>query len=963
MSKLYFIILALMLALGIAYAADNTPKIVRFGMNDLVAPVSVSTAPNGDLVVLDKPGASYRIVRLTTEGKMITQVDVPADVTTADLVNVDSNGVYYITGWRAMVLWMFQPGNAIKGVTLKIRPVGMDLQRVDGQEYLYISGDKQADGVNRYNLTDGSLTVIPLSAYPAKGGLGSLHVRSNGDIYAYSNDEGIVWHFDASGKFIDKFGGGGPRPPRRGLPAEYMGPTYTVDTNGDIYWTLGDYGSLDMITADGNTAVQYNGKENWSTNWVGPIHTVRGIAISGDKVFALDAPNKGRLIAFPKSVVAPNAPDCDTVNAKLFGLTCRVEADKPYKLFTEPTANLRLVFDAGNRRLHQLKLSYTLYDIWHKEIAKDILDFELPGNDGATINLPVLNLPKLGWYELDLAVMEGDQLLLERICFLSRTDIDPNNPIPEKEVSGWNDLETHLMVGMGLHRFALGSNLKQLEDAGVKAQLEFIKKNKIPYFIQITDKGVCTPESVRYVLTQCPDLPILEIMNEPDMQGVSPQNYVPILKACYEEAKRINPRIIVLGPTKCGVELGWMEAFFKAGGGNYVDAVSVHTYERHNSMDANHWQWKFAALRDLMTKYGCGNKPIYQTEHGFLGDYHGIILQHRWQGHSMYLEDFMLDRAGVGIDKNSYFYLNSGGFADFSSYLVDGRRELLPAATLMRTRAHFLNGKRFANVINFGKPANMLVLGNIYTGQNADVLVLVNSGLLKPIDVAVMVPAGAKFYDCFGNPFTPELKNGSARFGVEMYPSYVVVPHGAKIQAIAQPFGKDITAEAKVLVDDPGAVHVDYLTNGVLEYDFHDEPIREPFMATDKKLPVSITLEFPKSHKFSQTVLFGMMADNGFCSPLEYDVYVRTKGEWKKVDEVRIPADGRTVKYDPLVKMLAWYDNPWVFLHNFTTPVEGDAVAFTFLRMTQGQHVNQEINFRNITQRVMAREIQVFANE
>jgi len=50
-----------------------------------------------------------------------------------------------------------------------------------------------------------------------------------------------------------------------------------------------------------------------------------------------------------------------------------------------------------------------------------------------------------------------------------------------------------------------------------------------------------------------------------------------------------------LGPrgiTVNGINLGYIEDFFKAGGGDAVDIIAVHDYEGNESIIPEHWRWK-----------------------------------------------------------------------------------------------------------------------------------------------------------------------------------------------------------------------------------------------------------------------------------------------------------------------------------------------------------------------------------
>ncbi|MCF6176800.1 MAG: hypothetical protein L3J71_13660 [Victivallaceae bacterium] len=76
-------------------------------------------------------------------------------------------------------------------------------------------------------------------------------------------------------------------------------------------------------------------------------------------------------------------------------------------------------------------------------------------------------------------------------------------------------------------------------------------------------------------------IPWWESWNEPSVK-MRPQEYLPILKACYNGIKRGNPQAKVLG--LCGTWdiggdlYGWVKRMMKLGADKYMDAISIHGY-------------------------------------------------------------------------------------------------------------------------------------------------------------------------------------------------------------------------------------------------------------------------------------------------------------------------------------------------------------------------------------------------
>ncbi|MDQ2731243.1 MAG: hypothetical protein M3Y56_06255, partial [Armatimonadota bacterium] len=892
---------------GAAAVAPTKEGVLKIGTGQLKSPVAIHTSPTGQLIVLDhRGGDSFTVVTYAPDGRTMSETPVPADVKQPRLAVADTAGNLYLMRERDTNFWTVHKDGTAIATDLKTPVAGITTAKVGGAEYLYVLGDAKS-GVTRLHLPDMKSETIPLPDYPA-GGLSDLRVRPDGHIYAFAQADSLLYHFDETGKFIEKIGGGGPHPPRVGVPAGYMGNAYDVAPNGDVYWSLGDYGALLTLSADGKTGTAYHGQEAEYLRWTGPLYTITGLALSGDHAYEIDD-GMNRVTAFPTTFVSPGASQTDTIDARIFGYSYNLKAPVSYKLFSGDTASLRIAFDEGNRRIHNVALDYQVYDLGHHLVANGTQSLDVPGSAAADFPLTPVKMPLLGWYEMDTSLRTGDTVLIEQAHFFSRVQEDAREPIPVKEVSGWNDVATHKMIGLGLHRFG-GSLQALLDSKGAVAEAEALG---VPYFLALTDEKDCTPENVTKLLTQYPTAPILEIVNEPNLR-MAVDKYVTILKTCYDAAKKVNPKVQIMGPTQCGTELNWFESFFKAGGGSSVDIVSVHTYERHNSMDVAHWNWKFNRLREIMAQYKCGDKPLYQTEHGYLGDYHGPILRHRWQARSLNLELMTLAQHGIGLNQYYYYYVNEGGFANFSSYLVNGDRELFPAAVINRTRTHFIGDKTFDHALNLGDPGNWLVVGSVFRGAQGDVVEMENCGAFRPVDVQMKLPLSARAFDSFGNPLPLERKGATASLAVGMYPSYITLPHGGSSVVSVPSFGRNIAPTAKISVtdaqgasDDAAMQGAGRLVNGHLEFDFESEPDRVGMRASDDKLPLDVTLDFGAVHKISSAILYSSLADNDKTAPLQYDVLVRTGGVWTKLDSITVPVEQRSLKIGGNVKRVTWY--------------------------------------------------------
>ena len=89
------------------------------------------------------------------------------------------------------------------------------------------------------------------------------------------------------------------------------------------------------------------------------------------------------------------------------------------------------------------------------------------------------------------------------------------------------------------------------------------------------------------------------------------KNYVEMLKLTYPKIKEANPdAIVILGPP---IHPEFIENVYKAGGKDYFDIVSMHTYDF-----PIRWAYVQRGLqaRSYMNKYGDTHKPLWNTEFG-----------------------------------------------------------------------------------------------------------------------------------------------------------------------------------------------------------------------------------------------------------------------------------------------------------------------------------------------------------
>ena len=201
-----------------------------------------------------------------------------------------------------------------------------------------------------------------------------------------------------------------------------------------------------------------------------------------------------------------------------------------------------------------------------------------------------------------------------------------------------------------------------------------------------------------------------------------------------------------------------------------------------------------------------------------------------------------------------------------------------------------------------------------------------------------------------------------------MYPTYIVVPHGATVEVKLPWTGKDIAPSAKFTIDDPQAqAATGRLTNGELEFDFHDEPDRQGMYAGYGHLPLDLIASWPTPQSINHVIVYGNLADNQYCTPVDYDLEGRISGRWQTIEQVRVPTEGKILNVGIIARITS-YPDPWIFVHLFA-PIAADAIRIHFIRTTFGQYPNSALtqnlsktyHWGPILPAVQLRELQIFS--
>ncbi|MBO5007223.1 MAG: hypothetical protein J6D26_00110 [Clostridia bacterium] len=257
-------------------------------------------------------------------------------------------------------------------------------------------------------------------------------------------------------------------------------------------------------------------------------------------------------------------------------------------------------------------------------------------------------------------------------------------------------------------------------------------------------------------------------------------NYIHALKIAYNAAKRANPNCEVMALALCEYALDYVEAFLAAGGGEYMDGISIHPYMLTQTPEDGGMYEKLQVLKDLMEKYGCGDKKIYVTEigwtnaEGYTTDERKTAYQLRTQiliGHEV---DMMLwycaqyhDMAELQRERNFGFIY--GDFYDYDKVSYGAHPSLF---TMSHWNSLMLDSK-FEKRIDGGSDDIRLYKYKLADGRDVIAAYTTDEEQNKSIGLDLGT-SSVELRDMYGNPQTIYAKDGVISVSLGFEPVYII---------------------------------------------------------------------------------------------------------------------------------------------------------------------------------------------
>lgn len=578
-------------------------------------------------------------------------------------------------------------------------------------------------------------------------------------------------------------------------------------------------------------------------------------------------------------------------------------------------------------------LSYHIYDAFKNEVAQG----RLADSIRQTVTFTP---PAYGWYVIQCGTYSRNHMTSGTAKFIGVTPKYPNMHTLEAGQSrgGWNDEAMQAFTGLMMDRTNTRMGMQNADRV-----IADCRKFGVTLLMQFESAELARDlKHVREWVTRYKGrIKYWEVVNEPNL-SLSAQAYADILKNVYPLIKRIDPAAVVMGPGTCGIVMGWLEEFYKAGGGKHVDAVSIHDYEGNESIDVFHWNHQMGELKKLMARNDDATKAIWQTERAISGLRHGFVGL--TQALRISLQRDIMETWGIPNHHNNHYYVSVTGYMDVPTFVISESGPH-PAALVCRTRAAMIRDKRFAEKIDLGPAGNKIFLGLRYQGSGGTSITLRNLGCLDlPLEVKVGSGSALTVVDAFGNTRIVPVKNGNASVLVSQWPCYIQPTPDQSVSFTPWDFGRNIASEAtyeysggtqspsKILTD--GLFQGNYTTAAPWGSDWRGTYAGKVF----NEAPETLDIVFGQQETIQKVLIYSAHADNNCSTLLDYDLQYHGDRGWVTLDKVRTPCPPSDIvnTFAMERKMVMWYQDNNFFVHQFKKPITTDKLRIVARRITRG---------------------------
>lgn len=574
-----------------------------------------------------------------------------------------------------------------------------------------------------------------------------------------------------------------------------------------------------------------------------------------------------------------------------------------------------------------------------------------------------LNVHKPGWYKLYLygavsqepwgAVVGGTTFVIFR-----NTPGFPDLPAANVGPGGsYYSMDSQMrgVIGAGPFRLFVADASKPDEAiAKLEADVALDQQYYLPFdpvrkrvLMCAFPNGTSDTEGVRQIVNHFRDtIQYWEPRNEP--QGTPAATFVQNeMKPFYEVVKSVDPSLKVMGPGTVSIgpgQLKWIDDFFKAGGGDYIDAFSFHAY---NAVNGDLWlaRHSLEELNKALARNGKADIEKWQTEQGYFAPVYGSY-QPRLQGRWTMVQMMVYEQFGIPKEHNHYWYDKSHGFWDFPTWWENDDGSLNPAAPLLRVWSEELWGTTFSKAYDFGASGNNLYVGSLFSGPSKKVAAFMSAGSTDgEVTLRVTGPGDLHCVSAFGVAQDYKVVDGKVTLVVSELPVYVEIASDQTIEVVPQEWSTNLARIPGVVVKSSGSsANLDRINNGQLENWYYAQgQSAGPWVDDTGVFPAWVEIDLPKVRPVDRVVIFAAPPWQSQSTLLDYELQYDKDGQWVTIDHIQEPT--RTFKvYTPPVRCSvdSFFSDRWVFQHHFAPVTTGKLRIFVH-DVTWGGGATQDV--------------------
>lgn len=274
-----------------------------------------------------------------------------------------------------------------------------------------------------------------------------------------------------------------------------------------------------------------------------------------------------------------------------------------------------------------------------------------------------------------------------------------------------------------------------------------------------------------------PEIDAYLFQNEPDAKAIyqmSCEDYANALKRFYIGIKKGNPNAKVWGCNTMRANTPWVEGVIMAGGGDYMDGVTIHPYQGQGSGETAKWVEYVSLTRQMLDSYGYEHLTIcaseantssnteYNTEiqHGF-----NLIRQWSLMDANPRMLDSYITYTFATFDDN--IKDNESNFGITRGWNVDNTAGAKPAYMAVSNFLAQIEGKTFEKLLH----DDDIYVYHYKDDKGEDMLMMYSDVTSQQISLKIDTAKG-ELYDWYGNKTNLNAIDGTYTFIVDDCPRY-----------------------------------------------------------------------------------------------------------------------------------------------------------------------------------------------